>query len=66
MKLSFRILVVDDELQVQLLLEEFLTSLGHTIRLAGDGEQALQLLRREAFDGALVDLKMANSWFAHF
>jgi CheY-like chemotaxis protein len=46
-----KILVVDDELQIQFLLEEFLTSLGHTVRLAGDGEQALRLLQTEAFDG---------------
>jgi CheY-like chemotaxis protein len=44
MELSAKILVVDDELQIQLLLEEFLTSLGHTVQVAGDGEQALQLL----------------------
>ena len=60
MEVPAKILVVDDELQIQLLLEEFLTSLGHTVRVAGDGEQALQLLRREAFDGVLADLKMAN------
>ena len=60
MKLLSKILVVDDELQMQFLLEEFLTSLGYTVRLAGDGEQALRLLQREAFDGVLVDLKMAK------
>jgi putative nucleotidyltransferase with HDIG domain len=60
MELSCKILVVDDEPQIQLILEDFLTSLGHTVRVAGDGEQALQSLRREAFDGALVDLKMAK------
>ena len=60
MEVPAKILVVDDELQIQLLLEEFLTSLGHTVRVAGDGEQALQLLQREAFDGVLADLKMAN------
>jgi putative nucleotidyltransferase with HDIG domain len=60
MERSSKILVVDDELQIQLLLEEFLTSLGHTVRVAGDGEQALQLLQREAFDGVLADLKMAK------
>jgi DNA-binding response OmpR family regulator len=31
MELLFKILVVDDELQIQFLLEEFLTSLGHTV-----------------------------------
>ena len=47
MKLLSKILVVDDELQMQFLLEEFLTSLGYTVRLAGDGEQALRLLREK-------------------
>jgi putative nucleotidyltransferase with HDIG domain len=60
MKLLSKIFVVDDEPQIQFLLEEFLTSLGYTVRLAGDGEQALRLLQREAFDGVLVDLKMAK------
>jgi putative nucleotidyltransferase with HDIG domain len=60
MKLLSKILVVDDEPQIQFLLEKFLTSLGYTVRLAGDGEQALRLLQREAFDGVLVDLKMAK------
>lgn len=60
MELSSKILVVDDEPQIRLLLEEFLTSLGHTVRLAGGGEQALQLLQTEAFEGVLVDLKMAK------
>jgi putative nucleotidyltransferase with HDIG domain len=60
MDLSSSILVVDDEPQIQSLLEEYLTSLGHIVRVAGDGEQALQLLQREAFDAVLADLKMAK------
>jgi putative nucleotidyltransferase with HDIG domain len=60
MERSSKILVVDDEPQIQLLLEEFLTSLGHTVRLAGDGQQALQLLQTDAFDGVLADVKMAR------
>jgi putative nucleotidyltransferase with HDIG domain len=60
MERSSKILVVDDEPQIQFLLEEFLTSLGHTVRLAGDGEQALQLLQTDAFDGVLADVKMAR------
>ena len=58
MERTAKILVVDDERQIQLLLEEFLTSMGHTVRLAGDGEQALQVLQREVLDGVFVDLKM--------
>jgi response regulator RpfG family c-di-GMP phosphodiesterase len=55
-----KILVVDDEPQIQFLLEEFLTSLGHTVRLAGDGEQALSILQTGAFDAVIVDLKMVK------
>jgi DNA-binding NtrC family response regulator len=55
-----KILVVDDERQIQTLLEGFLTHLGYTVRLAGDGEQALQMLQREPFTGVLTDLKMAK------
>jgi DNA-binding NtrC family response regulator len=60
MELSSKILVVDDELQIQLLLQTFLTSLGYTVRVAEDGEQALQMLQREVFNGVLTDLKMAK------
>jgi putative nucleotidyltransferase with HDIG domain len=55
-----KILVVDDERQIQSLLKGFLTHLGYTVRLAGDGERALQLLQRERFAGVLTDLKMAK------
>ena len=60
MELSSKILAVDDEPQIQLLLEEFLTSLGATVRVAGDGEQALELLQQEVFDGVIADLMMAK------
>ena len=60
MELLSKILVVDDELQIQFLLEEFLTSLGHTVRLAGDGEEAIRILQTEDFDGIIADLKMAK------
>src|SRR6266511_4618026 len=55
---SSRILIVDDEPQILSLLEVFLSSLEYTVRAAGDGEHALQLLQREPFDGVVTDLKM--------
>lgn len=55
-----RILVVDDEPQIQSLLEDFLSTLGYAVRVAGDGEQALQLLQREPFQAVLTDLTMPN------
>jgi response regulator RpfG family c-di-GMP phosphodiesterase len=60
MEFLCKILVVDDEPQIQFLLEEFLTNLGHTVRLAGDGEQALRILQTGPFDGVIADLKMAK------
>jgi putative nucleotidyltransferase with HDIG domain len=60
MERSLKILAVDDEPQIQLLLEDFLTSLGHSVRLARDGERALQALQMESFDGVLADVKMAQ------
>jgi CheY-like chemotaxis protein len=55
-----KILVVDNEPQMQSLLEDFLGTLGYAVRVAGDGEQALQLLQREPFQAVLTDLKMPN------
>jgi response regulator RpfG family c-di-GMP phosphodiesterase len=60
MEHPLKILVVDDELQIQSLLESFLTHLGYNVRIAGDGEQAIQLLQKESFAGVLTDLKMAK------
>jgi putative nucleotidyltransferase with HDIG domain len=60
MEHSPRILVVDDEPQIRSFLEEFLTSSGCIVRVAEDGERALQLLQRESFNGVLTDLKMAK------
>src|SRR5262245_15776372 len=60
MEISYKLLVVDDELQIQVLLREFLTSLGHTVQLVGDGEEALQCLNTAPFDVVLVDVKMAK------
>jgi len=55
-----RILVVDDEPQIRLLLEEFLTDLGCAVNTIADGHQALEWIKREAFSGVLTDLKMAR------
>lgn len=53
-----KFLVVDDEPQILDLLTEFLKSQGHSIRVAGNREQALDLLQQESFDVVLTDLKM--------
>lgn len=53
-----RILVVDDEEALRLLLQEALSLAGHTVDAAGDGEEALALVRDKAYDLVICDLRM--------
>ena len=53
-----RVLLVDDEAAFQRLGGNFLTSLGHEVMLAGDGEQALQVFQRQRPELVLLDLAM--------
>jgi len=53
-----RILVVDDEEPIREMLQDFLESQGYIVRLAKDGRQALDVVRRERLDLLLTDMKM--------
>lgn len=54
-----RVLVVDDEAVICEVLRDFLTFEGFDVSVAGSGEQAIELLRRDPFyDLVLTDLKM--------
>src|SRR5262245_64889895 len=53
-----RILMVDDEASIRVTLGAILTRAGYEVTSAGDGQEAVQLLERQAFDLLLVDLKM--------
>ena len=53
-----KILVVDDERSLVVLLTSALTQRGHRVTGVGDGAEALDLVGREAFDLVLTDLKM--------
>ncbi|CAN5540160.1 hypothetical protein BH10PSE6_BH10PSE6_13170 [soil metagenome] len=53
-----RILVVEDEGAVRAIVGEQLRGLGYDVRLAGDAEQALALLRAHQFDLMLTDVVM--------
>ncbi len=57
-ELSFNILLVDDEPQILLLLEEFLTSVGHRVVTAQNGAEALEKFNSETFDLMIVDKAM--------
>src|SRR5262249_17314722 len=57
---SERILVVEDDGDLLDLMSEMLTTSGYQVRCARDGAEAVQLLRREAFDILLSDIVMPN------
>jgi two-component system NtrC family sensor kinase len=53
-----RVLVVDDEASIQQLLTGVLEMDGHSVMLASNGREALDLVQREAFDVIITDMKM--------
>jgi DNA-binding response OmpR family regulator len=53
-----RILIADDDLLLRELLVARLSTTGHDLDLAADGEEALVKLRRRSFDLVLLDLRM--------
>ena len=55
-----KILVVDDEPALLALLQDALGSWGYQVRHARTGAAALEMLRLELFDAALVDIRMPD------
>jgi CheY-like chemotaxis protein len=56
-----RVLIVEDELMIRMLLEGMLTDLGHTVAAeAGTIEEALKLARETDFDVAVLDVNLNN------
>jgi CheY-like chemotaxis protein len=53
-----RVLIVDDEPDILLLLRLNLELAGYETGMAADGDEALLRLRRERFDVVLLDLQM--------
>jgi DNA-binding response OmpR family regulator len=53
-----RILIVDDEPDILLMLRVALEAAGHVTALAADGESAVRRLSREDFDLMLLDVMM--------
>jgi CheY-like chemotaxis protein len=50
-----RVLVMDDERSVQLLLDRVLTSAGHSVSIVGSGEAALTALSERDYDLVIAD-----------
>ena len=55
-----RVLVVDDELEFRATVRRGLEREGYLVAEAGNGPEALALLRSEAFDLLLIDLYMSG------
>jgi signal transduction histidine kinase/ActR/RegA family two-component response regulator len=53
-----RILVVEDELQIRLLLQDILKALGHQVEVAGNGRIALGMIDNKNYDLIITDVKM--------
>src|SRR4249919_348710 len=54
------ILVVDDEQQITRVLKTTLSSHGYGTRIAGDGDEALQVMKDWSPDLLITDLRMPN------
>ena len=52
------ILVVDDDQDIRELIEEILEGAGHEVTLAADGQEALNKLKRRAYDLVVLDIMM--------
>ena len=55
---SIRILLAEDEAKLSGILSSYLEGRGHRVRAVSDGRQALDALRAETFDVALLDMVM--------
>lgn len=53
-----RVLVAEDDVKVRRHVVRALRSAGHAVDEAGDGEEALWLLRNHPFDAAVIDIMM--------
>jgi len=54
-----RVLVVEDEMMIRMLLEGMLTDLGHTVAAeAGGIDEAVALAKKGAFDVAVLDVNL--------
>jgi len=58
MSVSGEVLIVDDMTTNRLVLAQHVQGLGHRVTAAGDGGEALELLRSQSFDLVLLDVLM--------
>ena len=55
-----KILILDDNITICLMLKSWLTKQGYIAETASDSEVAMQLIKTEAFDMVISDIRMPN------
>ncbi len=58
--MPYKILIVDDEAEVRSLLDDLLKKEGYLSKACANGEEALELLKKENFDAVLLDIKLTG------
>lgn len=53
-----KILVTDDNLAIRIMLEDILSEAGYSVKIASDGEEAIEILGKNDFDLLILDLLM--------
>lgn len=53
-----RIIVIDDEIDMLMILQCYLQRRGFAVTIAGSGEQALREFQTQSFDAAILDIAM--------
>jgi len=53
-----RILIIDDDKQIRFIIRELLESSGYKVEEASDGEEAIKLNQKKAFDLIITDIIM--------
>ncbi|OHD14863.1 MAG: hypothetical protein A2086_12340 [Spirochaetes bacterium GWD1_27_9] len=56
-----KILVIDDEINIQTLLEDILSTEGYKVILSDGGEDALNIIKRDKIDLIILDMMMPKA-----
>ena len=54
------VLIVDDEEFIRDIVRECLSSTGHNVMIGGDGDQAIELIKKNHLDITFLDFSMPN------
>ncbi|HBJ00264.1 MAG TPA: DNA-binding response regulator [Lysinibacillus sp.] len=58
--MNYNILVVEDDLEIQELIKQFLMTQNYTIEVASDGVEGIKRLNTQSFDLILLDVMLPN------